>query len=57
MVDEGRSRLDELRQANATVAAMREVWLLIISDRLEAGMAWQRTSALSDTKIAPADEA
>ena len=30
--------VDEIQQANAIVAAMREVELLIISDHLEAGM-------------------
>ena len=38
MIDEGRYCLDEIQQANAIVAAMREVELLIISDHLEAGM-------------------
>jgi DNA-binding FrmR family transcriptional regulator len=38
MIDEGRYCLDEIQQANAVVAAMREVELLIISDHLEAGM-------------------
>lgn len=38
MVDEERYCLDEVQQANAIVAAMREVELLIISDHLEAGM-------------------
>ena len=40
MIDEGRYCLDEIQQANAVVAAMREVELLIISDQLEAGMAF-----------------
>jgi hypothetical protein len=31
MIDEGRYCLDEIQQANAVVAAMREVELLIIS--------------------------
>jgi DNA-binding FrmR family transcriptional regulator len=38
MIDEGRYCLDEIQQANAIVAAMREVELLIISDHLEASM-------------------
>ena len=38
MVEEGRYCLDEIQQANAIVAAMREVELLIISHHLEAGM-------------------
>lgn len=38
MIDEGRYCLDEVQQANAIVAGMREAELLIISDHLEAGM-------------------
>ncbi len=38
MIEEERYCLDEVQQANAIVAAMREVELLIISDHLEAGM-------------------
>jgi CsoR family transcriptional regulator, copper-sensing transcriptional repressor len=38
MIEEGRYCLDEVHQANAIVAAMREVELLIISDHLQAGM-------------------
>jgi CsoR family transcriptional regulator, copper-sensing transcriptional repressor len=38
MIEEGRYCLDEVQQANAIVAAMREVELLIISDHLNAGM-------------------
>jgi DNA-binding FrmR family transcriptional regulator len=38
MIDESRYCLDEIQQANAIVAAMREVELLIISDHLDAGM-------------------
>jgi CsoR family transcriptional regulator, copper-sensing transcriptional repressor len=38
MVEESRYCLDEVQQANAIVAAMREVELLIISDHLNAGM-------------------
>jgi CsoR family transcriptional regulator, copper-sensing transcriptional repressor len=38
MVEDGRYCLDEVQQANAIVAAMRQVELLIISDHLNAGM-------------------
>ncbi len=38
MIEEGRYCLDEVQLANAIVAAMREVELMIISDYLEAGM-------------------
>ena len=38
MVEDGRYCLDEVQQANAIVAAMREAELLIISDHLNAGM-------------------
>src|ERR1700710_3179632 len=38
MVEDSRYCLDEVQQANAIVAAMRQVELLIISDHLEAGM-------------------
>jgi DNA-binding FrmR family transcriptional regulator len=38
MIEEERYCLDEVQQANAIVAAMREVELLIIADHLEAGM-------------------
>ena len=38
MIEEERYCLDEVQLANAIVAAMREVELLIISDHLEAGM-------------------
>jgi DNA-binding FrmR family transcriptional regulator len=38
MVEDGRYCLDEVQQANAIVAAMRQVELLIIADHLNAGM-------------------
>jgi CsoR family transcriptional regulator, copper-sensing transcriptional repressor len=38
MIEDERYCLDEVQQANAIVAAMREVELMIISDHLEAGM-------------------
>ena len=38
MVEDSRYCLDEVQQANAIVAAMRQVELLIISDHLNAGM-------------------
>ena len=38
MVEDGRYCLDEVQQANAIVAAMRQVELLIIKDHLNAGM-------------------
>jgi CsoR family transcriptional regulator, copper-sensing transcriptional repressor len=51
MVDEGRYCLDEVQQANAIVAAMREVELLIISDHLEAGMAFAVESKDKDAAV------
>jgi DNA-binding FrmR family transcriptional regulator len=53
MVEEGRDCLDEVQQANAIVAAMREVELLIMSDHLEAGMEFaleskDRSAAIKD---------
>jgi DNA-binding FrmR family transcriptional regulator len=38
MVEDSRYCLDEVQQANAIVAAMRQVELLIIADHLNAGM-------------------
>jgi DNA-binding FrmR family transcriptional regulator len=38
MVEDSRYCLDEVQQANAIVAAMRQVELLIIEDHLNAGM-------------------
>src|ERR1700760_1079564 len=38
MIEESRYCMDEVQQANAIVAAMREVELLIIQDHLNAGM-------------------
>jgi DNA-binding FrmR family transcriptional regulator len=38
MVEDGRYCLDEVQQANAIVAAMRQVELLIIADHLNAGL-------------------
>ena len=38
MIDDSRYCLDEVQQANAIVAAMRQVELLIIEDHLNAGM-------------------
>jgi CsoR family transcriptional regulator, copper-sensing transcriptional repressor len=51
MVDEGRYCLDEVQQANAIVAAMREVELLIISDHLEAGMTFAVESKDKDAAV------
>jgi DNA-binding FrmR family transcriptional regulator len=53
MVEEGRYCLDEVQQANAIVAAMREVELLIISDHLAAGMEFAMES--KDKKAAIKD--
>ena len=38
MVEDSRYCLDEVQQANAIVAAMRQVEILIIEDHLNAGM-------------------
>ena len=38
MIEDSRYCLDEVQQANAIVAAMRQVELLIIEDHLNAGM-------------------
>ena len=38
MVEDSRYCLDEVQQANAIVAAMRQVELMIIEDHLNAGM-------------------
>jgi CsoR family transcriptional regulator, copper-sensing transcriptional repressor len=38
MIEESRYCLEEVQLANAIVAAMREVELMIISDHLNAGM-------------------
>jgi DNA-binding FrmR family transcriptional regulator len=38
MIDDSRYCLDEVQQANAIVAGMRQVELLIIEDHLNAGM-------------------
>ncbi len=51
MIDEGRYCLDEIQQANAIVAAMREVELLIISDHLEAGMEFAVDSKDKDAAV------
>jgi DNA-binding FrmR family transcriptional regulator len=51
MVEEGRYCLDEVQLANAIVAAMREVELLIISDHLEAGMEFALASKDKDAAV------
>jgi DNA-binding FrmR family transcriptional regulator len=51
MVEEGRYCLDEVQQANAIVAAMREVELLIISDHLSAGMEFAVESKDKDAAV------
>src|ERR1700742_480538 len=51
MVEEGRYCLDEIQQANAIVAAMREVELLIISDHLEAGMEFATESRNKEAAV------
>jgi DNA-binding FrmR family transcriptional regulator len=51
MIDAGRYCLDEIQQANAIVAAMREVELLIISDHLEAGMEFAVDSKDKDAAV------
>jgi CsoR family transcriptional regulator, copper-sensing transcriptional repressor len=38
MIDDSRYCLDEVQQANAIIAGMRQVELLIIEDHLNAGM-------------------
>lgn len=38
MIEEGRYCLDEVQQADAAMAAMREVALLVIQDHLEAAV-------------------
>jgi DNA-binding FrmR family transcriptional regulator len=53
MVEESRYCLDEVQQANAIVAAMREVELLIIFDHLNAGMEFAVQS--KDTAVAIKD--
>jgi CsoR family transcriptional regulator, copper-sensing transcriptional repressor len=51
MVEESRYCLDEVQQANAIVAAMREVELLIISDHLNAGMDFAVQSKNTDAAV------
>src|SRR3954451_13673018 len=51
MVEESRYCLDEVQQANAIVAAMREVELLIISDHLNAGMDFAVQSKNTDVAV------
>jgi CsoR family transcriptional regulator, copper-sensing transcriptional repressor len=51
MIEEERYCLDEVQQANAIVAAMREVELLIIADHLEAGMDFAVESKDSDAAV------
>ncbi|MGE4048848.1 MAG: metal-sensitive transcriptional regulator [Acetobacteraceae bacterium] len=51
MVEESRYCLDEVQQANAVVAAMREVELLIISDHLNAGMEFAVQSKNTDIAV------
>jgi CsoR family transcriptional regulator, copper-sensing transcriptional repressor len=51
MIEEERYCLDEVQQANAIVAAMREVELLIISDHLEAGMEFAVRSKNTDAAV------
>jgi DNA-binding FrmR family transcriptional regulator len=51
MVEEGRYCMDEVQQANAIVAAMREVELLIISDHLNAGMEFAVRSNNKDAAV------
>jgi CsoR family transcriptional regulator, copper-sensing transcriptional repressor len=51
MVEESRYCLDEVQQANAIVAAMRKVELLIISDHLNAGMDFAVQSKNTDAAV------
>jgi CsoR family transcriptional regulator, copper-sensing transcriptional repressor len=51
MIEEERYCLDEVQQANAIVAAMREVELLIITDHLEAGMEFAMVSRNKDAAV------
>jgi CsoR family transcriptional regulator, copper-sensing transcriptional repressor len=51
MVEEGRYCLDEVQQANAIVAGMREVELMIIADHLQAGMDFVVESKDKDAAI------
>src|ERR1700760_775963 len=51
MIEDERYCLDEVQQANALVAAMREGELLIISDHLEAGMEFAVQSKNTDAAV------
>ncbi len=51
MVEDNRYCLDEVQQANAIVAAMRQVELLIIADHLSAGMDFAVQSQNVDSAI------
>lgn len=51
MIEDDRYCLDEIQQANAVVAAMREVELLIIADHLEAGMEFAVESNDKDAAV------
>ena len=51
MVEDSRYCLDEVQQANAIVAAMRQVELLIIEDHLNAGMEFAVKSKDMDAAV------
>jgi DNA-binding FrmR family transcriptional regulator len=53
MIEEGRYCLDEVQQANAITAAVREVALLIMQDHLTAGV--QFASNTDETEAVIAD--
>ncbi len=51
MIEDSRYCLDEVQQANAIVAAMRQVELLIIEDHLNAGMEFAVKSQDIDSAV------